>query len=80
MNQIETNIDNAALDLEMGSKELTKAVESSRSVRKKKWIMFCCVLVCFIVLAIGLWVYVISPLVNTSKDAAQLADSSAKAS
>jgi syntaxin 1B/2/3 len=43
VNTIETNLDETAVNIEMGSTELTRATETSRSSRKKKWYVVCVV-------------------------------------
>lgn len=71
VDDIETNIDNAANDLERGNKDLGNAVLSSRSLRQKKWIIFGIVLVVLIIAAI-----VIATQVTRTASAAKAASRS----
>lgn len=55
VNDIGMSIENATRDLENGGVSLTKATEASRNSRKKKWIIFGCVMVLIAILVVVLY-------------------------
>ncbi|KAJ3218719.1 Plasma membrane t-SNARE, secretory vesicle fusion [Clydaea vesicula] len=69
IDQIETNIEDSSTAIEYGSKELTKATDNARSARKKKWIIFFCVLILLIIVGLVVWFQFVAPLVNAANAA-----------
>ena len=69
INSIEDNVENAAVTVEEGSKELSKGVEHAKSARKKKWICFWIFLVLLIIVVIVVYLQVIKPIIDTNNAA-----------
>jgi syntaxin 1B/2/3 len=66
IDSIETHVESAAVAVEDGSNQLSKATDHAKSARKKKWI--CCVITFILLIIIILVVYfqVIAPLIAAS--------------